>query len=162
MEKISPIGLIGLICLIDQMKVIMQFKVPQNIDMEDKIVGPLTLLQFVYLMSGGLIIYIALNTLRNNWFWLIAIPVGLLSLSLAFLKIQDQPFSHFLVSAVLFFVRPKNRVWHKELILEQPHMLKKNIKKEEKKAPPKEGIKKTELEKLSFILDTKGKVEKSD
>ena len=31
----------------------MQFKVPQFIDMEDKIVGPLTLKQFAYILGAG-------------------------------------------------------------------------------------------------------------
>jgi len=138
----------------------MQFKVPQNIDLEDKIVGPLTLLQFVYLMAGGLIIYIAMGIIHSGWFWLVAIPVGIFSLALAFLKIQDQPFMHFLASAALYFVRPRERAWKKEDVFERPHVFKKAVVKKDEKVGPKRHIVKSELDKLAFVLDTKGKVEK--
>ena len=36
----------------------MRYKVPQNIDMEDRIVGPLTMVQFVIVMIGGMIVYV--------------------------------------------------------------------------------------------------------
>lgn len=92
----------------------MRYRVPQNIDMEDRIVGPLTMLQFVYLMVGGMIIYLAYLLFTPTSFWIIAIPVGLFTLSLAFLKVQDQPFPKFLAATLLFLIRPKARVWAKE------------------------------------------------
>ena len=84
----------------------MQFKVPQNIDLEDKIIGPLTLMQFVYLAAGGVIIYITRELASAPVFWLIAIPVAIISLSLTFLKVQDQPFSHFLYSLAIYITKP--------------------------------------------------------
>ena len=134
-----------------------QFKVPQNIDLEDKIIGPLTLLQFIYLITGGIIIYVSFSVFSPIVFWPIAIVVGLLSLALAFVKIQDQPFMHFLASMALFFVRPQKRVWSKEVVLEEiPYKKTSQIKKEVTKAPQK-AVEKSELEKLSYILDTRGK-----
>lgn len=139
----------------------MQFKVPQNIDMQDKIVGPLTLLQFVYLMAGGIIIYITFSVATPVIAWLIAVPVGILTLALTFLKIQDQPFGLFLMATVLFFVRPQTRIWHKETELEQlPQQKITPVKKEDIKLP-KKGIEKSELEKLAYVLDTRGKTAKS-
>jgi hypothetical protein len=135
----------------------MQFKVPQNIDLEDKIIGPLTLVQFIYLITGGIIIYISFSVFSPIVFWPIAIIVGLLSLTLAFIKIQDQPFSRFLASMALFFVRPQKRVWNKEIALEEiPYKKASQIKKEDMKVPQK-AVEKSELEKLSYILDTRGK-----
>lgn len=132
---------------------------PQNIDMEDKIIGPLTLLQFVYLIAGGVIIYILLNTVNTTIFWILAIPIGFLSIALAFIKIQDQPFSRFLGATVLYFVRPQRRVWQKETILETVPYPQSKAKKPEKAAEaPRKAVEKSELEKLSYILDTRGKV----
>lgn len=85
--------------------------------MEDKVIGPLTLQQFFYLLFGGLFIY-----LLNSWtygspfrffFWLIAVPIALLSFALAFIKIQERPFLHFLGSLVKYMRRPRTRVWQK-------------------------------------------------
>lgn len=91
----------------------MQFKVPQNIDMQDKILGPLTLFQLLYLLIGFLISYSLLRSGSTVMFALIGAPVGLLALALAFIKINDQPFSRFLVSLGMFIIKPKTRVWHR-------------------------------------------------
>jgi len=135
----------------------MQYKVPQNIDMEDKIVGPLTLIQFLYLMGGGIIIYVARSMVSVSVFFLIAIPVALLSLSLAFVKIQDRPFANFLLSLALYFVRPRSRNWKKVPELESNKIiLKKEEKKEEKKVYKNKTLSEVNLEELSYVLDTHG------
>lgn len=90
----------------------MQYKVPQNIDMEDRIVGPLTLIQFVYVIIGGMIDYILFSKMGPTpLFFILAIPISLIALAFAFLKVQDQPFLHFVSAAVQFITRPKTRVW---------------------------------------------------
>lgn len=93
----------------------MQFKVPQNIDMEDRIIGPLTLSQFFYLLFGGLIIYILFGRLYaaglGFFFWILAIPIGLLSFAMAFLRVNDRPFPSFFVALIKFFTQPRQRTW---------------------------------------------------
>lgn len=86
--------------------------------MEDKVIGPLTLQQFFYLLFGGLLIY-----LLNSWipsgslvrpvFYFLAIPILILALALAFVKIQDRPFIFFLGSFIRYISRPRRRVWQK-------------------------------------------------
>lgn len=135
----------------------MQFKVPQNIDMEDKIIGPLTLIQFVYLMIGGAMFYITLKTGNTALLIFVGIPIALVALFLAFIKIHDQPFSKFVVSLLSYIARPKQRVWHKELELEGiPYAETKEPKNRETKVQPQKMVEKSDLEKLSQILDTKG------
>ena len=92
----------------------MQFQVPQNIDLEDKIVGPLTLIQFLYVLAGGLINYLLLIFIGMKIiFWILAIPIGLFALALAFLKIQDQPLSSFVKAGLIYFSRPRMRYWQR-------------------------------------------------
>lgn len=135
-----------------------QYKVPQNIDMQDKIIGPLTLIQFIYLMAGGMIIYIFYETLEGGIFYLIAFPAGFLALALAFLKVQDQPFSKFLLSLLYFLTRPKKQVWYKipesEKFAEELKEKKKEEKQDSKDTHKK--VEKSELEKLALLLDTQG------
>lgn len=90
-----------------------QYKVPQNIDLPDKIVGPLTILQFGYLLIGGMISFALIKTGNLIVIVLIAIPLILLSLALAFLKIQNQSFGKFFINLIIFTFNPKARVWHK-------------------------------------------------
>lgn len=136
----------------------MQYKVPQNIDMQDKIIGPLTLTQFLYLMAGGMIVYIAYETLGPGFaFFIIALPISLFALAMAFLKVQDQPFTVFLISLLFYFFRPKTRVWHKlsekeKFKEETTSVQKKLVKKDEDK--PAKHVEKSELEKLAALLDT--------
>lgn len=123
--------------------------------MEDRIVGPLTMLQFVYLMVGAMIIYVAHTLFITTAFWFIAVPVGLLSLSMAFLKVNDQPFPKFVAASLLFLVRPKSRIWQKESnddLLKITH----NPTQQEVHRVNQSEVKKSQLEELSNVLDTSG------
>lgn len=134
----------------------MQFQVPQGLDLEDKIIGPLTLIQFLYLLIGGIIDYLLFFAIFGSFlFWLIAIPVALVALALAFLKIQDQPLSYFIKSGFIYLGRPKIRLWHRQGYAKPS--IQKTIKKIAKNAPPpKKAIEKSELEKLAYVLDVGG------
>jgi len=119
----------------------MEAKVPQRIDMEDRVIGPLTLVQFFYLLFGGLFIYL-LNSWSAGQFWRllfypVAFVIGIVSIMLAFVKIQDRPFVFFLLAIVEFVRRPRTRYWVKG---EHPHQAKivPNNKPVEKPLPKKE------------------------
>jgi len=94
----------------------MQYKVPQNIDLEDKIVGPFTMKQFLYLFFGGFIVY-GWWSYSNQYvnpmpiFLALAIPLGLLCFCLAIIKINDRPFEIFLLNLAKFIFKPKQRKW---------------------------------------------------
>ena len=135
----------------------MQFKVPQKIDMEDKIIGPLTKKQFVYLLVGGMITYATIKSYNVTLIAFLGVPVGLIALALAFIKVQDQSFSKFLVSLLYFFVKPRRRYWHKEWQMEAQKSV--VVAGKESQTVQKTGgklVERKELERLSVILDTKG------
>lgn len=134
----------------------MQFRVPQNIDLEDKIVGPLTLIQFIYIISGGLIDYILFQSIGQFLaiYLIIALPIALLALALAFLKIQDQPLSHFIQAGLLYLRQPKLRFWQRTGIF-HPVIIesKKPVQKEAR--PVMKKIDQSNLERLAYVLDTR-------
>lgn len=137
----------------------MQYKVPQNIDMADRIVGPLTLVQFLYLLVGGLIVYTLFSTLGSvnpTLFVLTGGPVALLTVAMTFLKIQDQPFPRFFVAFLLYLSRPKARIWHKEGL--DPELVITPDVKKTKTPPVHKKIEKSELDKLAQVLDAGGTV----
>jgi hypothetical protein len=115
----------------------MQYKVPQNIDMEDKIVGPFTMKQFIYLLVCGSIIYGWWNYLQSNYinfsleFAIVAFPIGLLGFALALIKINDRPFEYFLLNVARFIASPKHRKWQDGFKEESVIFLNKNEKKKE-------------------------------
>ena len=92
----------------------MIFQVPQLIDIEDKIVGPLTMKQFLYLGGGLMSLAFFWMYLTLGAFIIAAIPVILLSLALSFYKINGRPFIYFLNSFITYSVKPKLYLWKKE------------------------------------------------
>lgn len=133
----------------------MRYKVPQNIDMEDRIVGPLTMVQFVIVMVGGMLVYLTYTLFTPGTFWFAAIPIALVTLTLAFVKVNDQPFPKFLAATVLFLVRPKNRVWQKEDGVETLKIVHKDIPTAASMAG-QSTVQRSQLESLSASLDTGG------
>jgi hypothetical protein len=134
-----------------------QFKVPQNIDMADRIVGPLTLIQFLYLLVGGIVIYFLFTTIapvNSLLFLALAGPLGLFTFALAFLKIQDQPFPKFVVAFFVFLFRPKARVWFKEGL--SPQLVITPETEMKKDTIERKTIKKSQLDQLVQTLDTGG------
>jgi len=92
----------------------MQFQVPQFIEVEDTIVGPLTLRQFIYVViAGGISTFLYFSV--QAWLW-IALSIVLfgLALSLAFIKINGRPFSGVIVSALRFYWQPQTYTWQPE------------------------------------------------
>ncbi len=90
------------------------FSVPQFIEIEDKVVGPFTFKQFVYLAGGVAICFLAWRFLPFLIAILIVAPVAVLSLALAFYKINNQPFANIMASAVKYWLGGKLYIWKKE------------------------------------------------
>jgi hypothetical protein len=88
----------------------MQFEVPQFIEIEDKIFGPLTWRQFLYVGGGGLMTAVIFLTLPLIIFIIIGLPIAGLSFALAFYPVNNRPFSHLLEAIYTFFTR--QRIYH--------------------------------------------------
>lgn len=92
----------------------MQFKVPQFIDIEDKIFGPLTFKEFVYLVGGGALCYVLYQLLPFIVAMFVILPVGALSLALAFYKVNGKPFIKILEASIRYLFQSKLYLWKKE------------------------------------------------
>jgi len=90
-----------------------QFVVPQFIDVEDKIFGPITSRQFVILLISGLILFIAYKLADTALFILLLATIGGFSLVLAFVKVNGQPFHFFILNLFQTLRRPSRRIWNK-------------------------------------------------
>jgi len=97
----------------------MQFHIPQFIDIEDKIFGPLSFKQFIY-AAGGIGISIVLYRMLPLFIALFFIaPILVLSGLLAFYKINNRPFIDVLESGFKFLFQGKLYVWKKREKLPQ-------------------------------------------
>lgn len=89
-----------------------QYKVPQDVEADDKLLGPFNFRQFVYLMiAGGLIA--ACFPLFKLFPLLIIIPIPVIFflLILALPLKKDQPMETYLSAVVSFHLKPHIRIW---------------------------------------------------
>jgi hypothetical protein len=133
----------------------LQFSVPQFTDVEDKIIGPLTLKQFFFMLGGAVIIFIFFRLVTNLFFFIIlSLPVAGVTLLLTFGRFNGQPMVNVMLSLVGFLSEPRSYVYSKE-------------DKPEKKQKPEETVvldtvdnseqsrqeKLSRLHKLTYVLD---------
>lgn len=92
-----------------------QYQVPQFITIEDKVIGPLTVKQALYIGAGVGIIVLARINFESYLAWPITIIAGGFALLLAFAKINEQSFPTIVKNAVLYIVRPRLYIWKKRV-----------------------------------------------
>lgn len=92
----------------------MRFQVPQFIEMEDKIFGPLTIKQFVYLAGGAGLSFILFRFLPLIIAILLIVGVLGFSLALAFYQVNNKPLIYVLQSAFGYFFSSKLYLWKKK------------------------------------------------
>ena len=94
----------------------MRFQVPQFIEVEDKIFGPLTAKQFIYLAGGAGISFVIYRVIPLPFF-IKVVPVMLIigfAIALAFGKIHQRfPFIYIVEAAFKYFTGPKLYIWRK-------------------------------------------------
>lgn len=91
----------------------MQFQVPQYIEVEDHIVGPLTLKQFFYIATGFLTIFVSFFFIVT-WLWLItSVIVAAASLAFALVKYHGRPLMAITVAALRYWFGGRTYTWQK-------------------------------------------------
>ncbi len=89
----------------------MQFKVPQFIDIEDKIFGPFTFRQFVYLAGGGGLCFILYKLLGFFWGLIPMLIIAGFSLALTFYRPNNKPFINMLEASIRYAATDKLYIW---------------------------------------------------
>ncbi|OGY89794.1 MAG: hypothetical protein A3B30_01170 [Candidatus Komeilibacteria bacterium RIFCSPLOWO2_01_FULL_52_15] len=134
-----------------------KFIVPQFIDVENKILGPITVRQFATLAIGFGFIFVAYKLADFALFLILAAIIGLMTGIIAFVKFNGHPFHIFLLNMIATYKKPMLRVWLKE-----ETKINRGKAKEEKKDKdefvfiPKKGITSEKLSELALIIDTGG------
>lgn len=94
-----------------------QYQVPQFIEVEAKIIGPFTLKQFLWLAGAGAIIFMLYFLISIKWIWiLVTIFIAGISISLALVKINGRTFFSFLDIFLSYVFKPRFFLWRKEQI----------------------------------------------
>lgn len=128
----------------------MRFEVPQFINIEDKIFGPFTFKQALYLVGGGGIIFLIYRILPNFVAIILALPIAAFALALVFYRPYGRPFIELVEAYLIYAFTQKFYLWRKK---EQNTKISLT---ERKQAPfPKtgDGEQKQKLSDLAWSLD---------
>ena len=90
-----------------------KFIVPQFIDKEDKILGPITVRQFLICLGSVFLCFIAFKILAFTYFIGATVLIFCVGGTFGFLKVNGQAFHIFALNALQTFLRPGLRVWDK-------------------------------------------------
>jgi hypothetical protein len=134
----------------------MQFVVPQFIDVEDKILGPLTVRQFLQILVWGITMFLAFKILSFITFIFFGILWSGFVFMLAFIKINGRPFHYFILSILQTQRMPKLRVWHKEDTEFEFRFATTKIEKPKAPIAQKQALTASRLTELSLVVDTGG------
>ncbi len=142
------------------------YKIPQNVDLEDKIFGPLTLKQFLTALGAGLVTFVSFSTVYTFapfLFWAITILTWGTAAAFIFVRPNDQPFSKFVFSFIWFATKPNRRAWKRipslgEIALSDATAVPKVKKREE----PNDTEVRSKLQHLAHVVDTRGWSEVDD
>ena len=92
----------------------MEYQVPQFIEVEDRIVGPLTLRQFIYLAGTAGITVTFFIFLPLLLAIVLAAPIIALGLALSFYKVNGKSFIEMLEAGFNYYTRAKLFLWRRE------------------------------------------------
>lgn len=133
----------------------MQYVIPQFIDVEDKIIGPIAVRQFIIIIITALACFLFYKLFDFWLFILLAILTVAIGGALAFLKVNGRPFHYFILNLFATSKKPKLRVWQKIVSSE-------DLKQAEEKKdiivpiPAKKPMVRSRLAELALIVDTGG------
>jgi hypothetical protein len=97
-----------------------QYKLIQDIEAEDKILGPLTLRQFIFALVAAFLFYICFILVVKHVFFLLVLfaPPALFCLFFAVPFGQDQPTEVWFLAKVRFWFKPRRRLWNQSGVKE--------------------------------------------
>lgn len=135
-----------------------QFVVPQFIDVEAKLIGPVTARQFVITLIGGFILVGAWKLADTMLFIIIFLFVGGGVFVFGFLKVQGRPFHYFLFNVFDTLKKPNIRVWKAiPASYENPVIEKDTTSTDDIPGmPASKQLTRSRLTQLSLVVDTGG------
>ena len=135
------------------------FTVPQFIDVEDKIIGPITVRQFIIILAAFLIAVAAYRIFTFTAFLVVALLVFVIAAVFAFYRVNGMPFHFFILNFFQTLKRPTLRVWNHMVGKIETEFVNENETKEikEKFKRQERRVGSSRLAELSLIVDTSGK-----
>ncbi|MEI7451682.1 MAG: PrgI family protein [Candidatus Falkowbacteria bacterium] len=131
-----------------------QFTVPQFIDVESKIIGPLTVRQFLIMLAAAAFIFIAYKAFDFTLFVVVSVFIFLAAVVFAFVKVNGQGFHYFILNLLSTLRKPGIRIWNHHLTT-YADSEEREIKFESTEI--NKNLKASQVAELSLVVDTKGR-----
>jgi len=129
----------------------MQYGVPQFIDVEDKIVGPFTGKQTLYLIIGGGALLLIFSMFEFIFFAFSLAIIAPITLAFAFWKPKGMTIARWILNIINFYTTPNLYVWRRE---PEEAMFKATQKMKSSKDVPIKNVSASRIRELAWVLDT--------
>lgn len=133
-----------------------KFVVPQFINVENKVIGPITVRQFLIFAGALVILAILYSLLYFTYFVVVGSIVIIIAAIFAFAKVNGTQFHFFFLNIIQTSKKPRTRVWNNR-ILSVKIKKDQNIVISDGPPPKKQLYRRSRLADLSLIVDTKGR-----
>ncbi len=134
-----------------------QFVVPQFIDVEDKVIGPITVRQFIIILVGAGLIFIAYKLSDFALFVVEFLFIAGITFGIAFIRVNGRPVHYFLLNLIQTWRRPRVRVWYRHYTASELRVLgKEKVASLPVEIKTKNSARASRLAELSLIVDTGG------
>ncbi len=92
----------------------MQFRVPQFLDIEDKLFGPFTFSEFVYLAGGAGLCYVVYKALGLLLGFIPILAIAGLAVALVFYKPNNKPLVNMIEAGIKYAAQSKLYIWKRK------------------------------------------------
>lgn len=133
-----------------------QFPVPQFIDVEDKIIGPITVRQFLLLLSGTLLIFVWYKLFAFTFFVFLSVLTAAIFAILAFARVNGRPIHFFILSMIQTSKRPGLRVWNRASYIKNVNTVEVGEEIKEQPKVKRQALNGSKLDELTLIVNTGG------
>ena len=89
------------------------FQVPQFIEQKAKIIGPLTLEQFMYIAVAGVLSFIAYYVFNFFFWFMISAVTFVIAVALAFVKVNGQSMPQIIKAGFSYIWKPRTYTWQR-------------------------------------------------
>jgi|GEM_PF-225227 len=134
----------------------MQFAVPQFTEVEDRLIGSLTLKQFLVMLAAGGVILVFWTALGPGFlFFMLAIPIALFGVAMALGKYNGRPLFTYLMPFAAFVSSTKLMVFRRETNVTSVSRWRPAEDKGPQQAAPDLEPAESRLKKLAYLMDSK-------
>jgi hypothetical protein len=93
-----------------------RYEIPQFIDVESRILGPITFKQLIYFFAILGVLAIFWFVLKISYFLFLAVPIIIITLIFAFAKVGGRSFFAYFSALIQYMVQPQTFVWKRQAL----------------------------------------------